>query len=129
MRPCTLFGLPSQLCSRLNLLELSISALDELKGRDIVHIDVSGLTDVTDVMILVTGNTNRQVRALADNLIASVKQADHIILGVEGYEDGEWALIDLADVVVHVMIPAAREFYELEKLWTVNSSSRGQIET
>ena len=111
-----------------NLLELSISALDELKGRDIVHIDVSGLTDVTDVMILVTGNTNRQVRALADNLIASAKKADHIILGVEGYEDGEWALIDLADVVVHVMLPAAREFYELEKLWTVNSSSRGQTE-
>ena len=111
-----------------NLLELSISALDELKGRDIVHIDVSGLTDVTDVMILVTGNTNRQVRALADNLVASVKQADQIVLGVEGYEDGEWTLIDLADVVVHVMSPAAREFYELEKLWTVNSSSRGQTE-
>ena len=102
------------------LLELSLSALKEVKGRDIMCLEVSELTDFTDIMLIVTGNTIRQVRALADNLVVSAKKNDVEILGVEGYSEGDWTLIDLGDLVVHVMLPETRKFYDLEKLWATD---------
>ena len=103
-----------------DLLELSLSALNEVKGKDISCLEVSELTDLTDFMVIVTGNTIRQVRALADNLIVSAKRNDVKIIGVEGYSEGDWTLVDLGDLVVHIMLPEARKFYDLEKLWAID---------
>ena len=103
-----------------DLLELSLSALNEVKGRDISCLEVSELTDLTDFMVIVTGNTMRQVRALADSLIVSAKRNDVKIIGVEGYSEGDWTLVDLGDLVVHIMLPEARKFYDLEKLWAIH---------
>jgi ribosome-associated protein len=102
------------------LLELSLSALNEVKGKDISCLEVSELTDFTDIMLIVTGNTIRQVRALADSLVVSAKKNGVEILGVEGYREGDWTLVDLGDLVVHIMLPETREFYDLEKLWATD---------
>ena len=102
------------------LLEMSLFALNEVKGRDISCLEVSELTDFTDIMLIVTGNTIRQVRALADSLVVSAKKNDVEILGVEGYSEGDWTLVDLGDLVVHIMLPETREFYDLEKLWATD---------
>ena len=105
-----------------DLLKLSLSALNEVKGRDISCLEVSELTDFTDIMLIVTGNTTRQVRALADSLVVSAKKNDVEILGVEGYSEGDWTLVDLGDLVVHIMLPETRKFYDLEKLWATDLS-------
>ena len=102
------------------LLELSLSALNEVKGRDISCLEVSELTDITDIMLIVTGNNIRQVRALADSLVVSAKKNNVEILGVEGYSEGDWTLVDLGDLVVHIMLPETRKFYDLEKLWATD---------
>ena len=104
------------------LLELSLSALNEVKGKDISCLEVSELTDFTDIMLIVTGSTIRQVRALADSLVVSAKKNDVEILGVEGYSEGDWTLVDLGDLVVHIMLPETRKFYDLEKLWATDLS-------
>jgi len=106
------------------LLALVMDALEDLKGVDIKVIDVSELTSITDRMVVVSGTSTRHVKALADNVALKAKQAGSPALGVEGAAAAEWILIDLGDVVVHVMLPAVREFYALEKLWSVG----GRIE-
>ena len=99
--------------------ELVVGALDELKAQSIKCMDVRHLTSVTDVMVIATGRSDRHVRALADSIIESCKRAGEQPLGVEGQDAGEWVLVDLSDVVVHVMLPRVREFYNLEKLWDI----------
>jgi ribosome-associated protein len=101
-----------------NLCKLVRKAIDELKGQDLVELDVRKLTDVTDYLLIVTGRSARQVKAIAENVVEKAKAAGARPLGVEGLEDGEWVLVDLVDVVVHVMQPDSRTYYELEKLWT-----------
>ena len=101
------------------LSELVVGALDELKAQSIKCMDVRHLTSVTDVMVIATGRSDRHVRALADSIIESCKRAGEQPLGVEGQDAGEWVLVDLSDVVVHVMLPRVREFYNLEKLWDI----------
>ena len=101
------------------LTELVLSALDELKAQSIKCMDVRHLTSVTDVMIVATGRSDRHVKALADSVIEHCKRAGERPLGVEGESAGEWVLVDLSDVVVHVMLPKVREFYDLEKLWDI----------
>jgi len=96
-------------------------AIEDVKGIDLKVLDVKGKTSVADTMIIVSGNTSRQVRAIANNLIMEVKKAGHPPLGVEGEEYGEWALVDLGDVIVHIMQPSIRDFYNLEKLWGEDS--------
>lgn len=108
------------------LKKLVIEALEDIKGIDIRALDVRDKTSITDVMVIASGNSNRQVKALADSVIEHCKQAGVSIYGSEGIETGEWALVDLGDVVVHVMQPSIRDFYNLEKLWGEESPASVQ---
>lgn len=101
------------------LLEIVLAALDDIKGVDVKVIDVRGLTSITDRMVIVSGTSSRHIKALADNVVLETKQNGFPALGVEGENGSEWVLVDLADVVVHIMMPDIREFYALEKLWSV----------
>jgi ribosome-associated protein len=103
------------------LLKLAQSSLEDMKARDLRVLDVRGLTSVTDYLLIASGTSDRHVRSLARALVESVKQAGLSPLGVEGQESGEWVLVDLCDVVVHVMQQRAREFYKLEDLWAVGN--------
>jgi len=104
------------------LLALVIDALDDLKGVDLKVLDVTGLTSITDRMVVVSGTSTLHVKSLADHVSFKAKQAGNPPLGVEGEQAAEWVLIDLGDVVVHVMLPPVRAFYALEKLWSVGSA-------
>lgn len=97
--------------------QVVIDALDDLKGVDIQTIDVRGKSSVTDVLVIASGKSTRQVKALADSVVVKVKEAGLTPLGVEGERESNWVLVDLGDVVVHVMLPETRDFYNLEKLW------------
>lgn len=108
--------------SELN--KLIIDALEDLKGQKVVELDVSQLTDVMDHLIIANGTSNRHVKSLANNVIEELKAAGHRPLGVEGLDVGEWVLVDYGDTVVHVMLQATRDFYELEKLWSKVPSQR-----
>ena len=99
------------------LCQLAVDALEDLKAMDIVRLDVRKLSDFTDYMVIANGRSARQVAALAENVVARAKEAGEMPMGVEGLRGGEWVLVDLCDVVVHVMQPEVREFYQLEKLW------------
>jgi len=101
------------------LSELVIEALDDMKGQDIVRLDVRNLTTVTDYMVVASGTSNRHVKAMADAVYDKAKAAGHKPSGVEGTEGSEWVLLDLGDALVHVMLPRVREFYNLEKLWSL----------
>ncbi|GAA0857564.1 ribosome silencing factor [Aliiglaciecola litoralis] len=94
-----------------------VEKVEELKARDIVDIDVTGKSSVTDCMLVCTGNSKRHVVSIAQNVALESKKAGHAALSVEGQADGEWVLVDLGDIVVHVMQDEIRDFYQLEKLW------------
>jgi ribosome-associated protein len=111
------------------LLEIVNAALEDLKGIDIKVIDVRGLTSITDRMVIVSGTSSRHIKALADNVALQAKKHGFPALGVEGEQGAEWVLIDLGDVVVHVMLPETRDFYALEKLWSVGSSGAADATT
>ncbi len=102
-----------------NLQRVAVQALDDLKAQNIEIIDVRNKTTITDVMIIASGTSDRHVKALADHVVARVKSAGVRPLGVEGERDGEWVLVDLNDVIVHVMLPRVRDFYNLERLWSM----------
>ena len=104
------------------LLALVIDALEDLKGVDIKVLDVTDMTSITDRMVIVGGTSTRHVKSLADHVVLKAKQAGNPPLGIEGEQAGEWVLIDLGDVVVHVMLPPVRAFYALEKLWSVGGA-------
>lgn len=101
------------------LAKLVVAALDDMKAQSITSLDVRHLTSVTDVMVIASGRSDRHVRSLSKSLIERCKDAGHRPLGVEGEDAGEWVLVDLSDVVVHVMLPKVREFYNLERLWDI----------
>lgn len=98
-----------------------IEALEGLKGKSISVIDVNGLTSITDTLIIASGTSSRHVKALAASVVTEGKKKGHQPLGVEGDDVGEWVLVDYGDVILHVMLPATREFYDLERLWAVSS--------
>ncbi len=100
------------LCDRL------VQALEDVKGQDILTLNVAKLTSITDYMILVSGTSNRHVKALVDEVVEVAKGTGNPPLGVEGRENYEWVLLDVGDVIVHVMQKDARAFYELERLWS-----------
>ncbi len=88
-----------------------------MKAVNIKALDVRGLSDVTDTMVVASGNSDRHVRSIADRVLERCKAAGFRPLGIEGQRDGEWVLLDLHDLILHVMLPRTREFYALEKLW------------
>jgi ribosome-associated protein len=102
------------------LLSIVMMALEDLKGVDLKVIDVRDMTSITDRMVIVSGTSTRHIKALADNVTETAKRQGFRPLGVEGEQGAEWVLIDLGDVVVHVMMPEIRAFYALEKLWSVS---------
>jgi len=105
------------------LLTLSVQALEDLKGRDLVQIDIRDKSSIADAMIVATGTSRRHVISLANAVRIAAKKADHPPLGVEGEDSGDWVLVDLGDVIVHVMQADTRDFYALEKLWSVGIGS------
>ena len=102
------------------LKHLVVDALDDIKGIEIVTLDVEGKTDIADFMVVASGTTNRQVKALTDSVVVKAKAAGYTVNGVEGDDNAEWVLIDLGDVICHVMLPKVREFYDLERLWSIS---------
>ncbi len=96
-----------------------IDALEELKAKDVREIDVRGKTSIADLLVIASGTSARHVKSLADEVARYARKAGVMPLGVEGEQEGEWVLVDLGDVIVHVMLPRIREFYGLERLWTV----------
>lgn len=105
------------------LSELVVESLEEVKGKDIVRLNVSGLTTVTDYMVVASGTSNRHVKALAEAVAEKAKAAGHRPSGIEGEDGSEWVLLDLGDTLVHVMLPRVREFYNLEKLWSLSPTT------
>jgi len=102
------------------LLKMVESVLDEHKGQNITTLDVIGKTSVTDFMVLSTATSERHAKALSDYVVEKVKESGFMPLGVEGQQGSDWVLVDLGDVILHVMTAQAREFYQLEKLWSVD---------
>jgi len=103
------------------------AALDDMKAVNVKVLDVRGLTDIADTMVIASGNSDRHVRSIADNVARKAKEAGYRPLGTEGARDGEWVLVDLTDILVHVMLPRVREFYGLESLW--DSGEAPAVET
>ena len=101
------------------LLEQVHAALGEMKAKDAVEIDVRGKTSIADFLVVVSGTSTRHVKSIADEVVKFAKNCGVMPLGVEGEREAEWVLVDLGDVIVHVMLPRVREFYALERLWTV----------
>jgi ribosome-associated protein len=106
------------------LKNLVTSALEDFKAIDIQEIDVSGQNPLTDLFVIASGNSTRHIKSMAENLIFKAKSAGCPPLGVEGDRDSEWVLVDLNDVIVHLMLPQTRAFYNLEKLWEASSERR-----
>ncbi len=108
------------------LNELIVNALDDLKGRNVVQLDVRELSNVMDTLVIASGTSSRHVKSLASNVVEDAKHAGHQPLGVEGLETGNWVLVDFGDIVVHVMLDETREFYDLEKLWSMEPATRSE---
>jgi ribosome-associated protein len=102
------------------LRDLVIKRLEDMKARDIAILDVRGKTSITDIMIVASGTSSRHVKSIAEAVAFQAKLAGEPPLGTEGVQDGEWALVDLNGVVLHVMQPKVRDFYKLERLWSID---------
>ena len=109
------------------LQQLVVTSLDDFKASDITVIDVSGKSPLTERLVVASGNSTRHVKSMADNLIVKAKAAGNPPLGVEGAREGEWVLVDLNDVIVHLMLPQTRAFYNLEKLWEASADHRSGV--
>lgn len=109
-----------------DLKELIVKALDDLKAIDIKVLDVRDQTTITDTMVICSSTSNRHAQALANTVMVKAKEQGFMPLGMEGQSAGEWILVDLNQVIVHIMLPRVRDFYNLEKLWGDIASARGQ---
>lgn len=107
--------------TRRSLETIVVEALEDMKAANIKVLDVRPLTDITDTMVIASGTSDRHVRSVADRVIEKAREAGFRPFGIEGERDGEWVLVDLPDVLVHIMLPRVREFYGLEKLWSVGA--------
>ena len=104
-----------------------IDALEDIKGFDIAVMDVRKLTNMTSYMIVCSATSSRQAKAIGDNVREKMKEKSYTIRGTEGEKEGEWVLVDLNDIVVHIMVPATRAYYNLEQLWGDAEARRGHI--
>lgn len=104
--------------------DIALEAIEDMKGVNVKVVDVRGVTDIADTMIIASGTSDRHVRSIAGRVVEKCKAAGHQPLGVEGEREGEWVLVDLQDVIVHLMLPRIREFYGLEKLWDLRPRQR-----
>ncbi len=109
-----------------DLNQAIIEALENLKGKNIVTLDVRELTDVMDTLVIASGTSSRHARSLAENLVEETKKKGFRALGIEGLESGDWVLVDFGDTVVHVMQEDTRAYYELEKLWSMKPANRAE---
>jgi ribosome-associated protein len=107
--------------------KLVVSSLEDFKATDTLVVDVSGKSPLTERMVIASGNSTRHVKSMAENLIVKAKAAGYPPLGVEGMSGGEWVLVDLNDVIVHLMLPQTRAFYNLEKLWEASADHRSGV--
>lgn len=105
-----------------------VDAIEDIKGFDINVMDVRKLTSMTNYMIVASANSSRQAKAVADNVREKLKEKGFAIRGTEGEKEGEWVLVDLDDIVVHIMVPATRAYYNLEQLWGEAESRRSHIQ-
>ena len=115
---------PSKAPAKPSLKTVVIDALDDMKALDVKFLDVRGLTDIADFMVIASGTSDRHVRSVAQRVVEKAKLAGFRPHGVEGQQDGDWVLIDLNEMIVHVMLPRVREFYGLEKLWDMTATKR-----
>jgi ribosome-associated protein len=104
--------------------QIILEALDDLKAQDVLTLDVTELTDVADTLIIASGTSNRHVKSIAQNAVDEAKKRGMPAMGVEGLDSGEWVLADFGDTILHVMLPATRSFYDLEKLWSITPAGR-----
>ena len=109
------------------LKTLVIDALEETKAQDIITINVQSISSITDTMIIASGTSQRHVRSLAQNVVKHVKKHGIQPVGVEGQQNTEWVLVDLGDIVIHVMTTASRQFYDLEHLWQTSNTLESAI--
>lgn len=107
-----------------DLNAIIVEAMEDVKAKDIVNIDVTNLSDVTDQLVIASGTSSRHVKSVASNVVEEAKKQGFQPLGVEGMDTGEWVLVDFGDTVVHVMQVSTRGFYELEKLWSIPPANR-----
>lgn len=114
----------SQASPAEELRDLVVSALEDLKAIEINTIDVRGQNPLTDLFVVASGTSSRHVKSMADKVIVKAKEQGLQPLGVEGYNQGEWVLVDLNDVILHLMLPQTRAFYNLEKLWEMSEAQR-----
>jgi ribosome-associated protein len=110
--------------SKASLKTVVIDALADMKALEVKVLDVRGLTDIADFMVIASGTSDRHVRSVAQRVVEKTKEAGFRPHGVEGQQDGDWVLIDLSEMIVHVMLPRVREFYGLEKLWDITATKR-----
>jgi ribosome-associated protein len=110
------------------VLKVIEHSLEELKAANVRVLDVRNLTDIADMLVIASGNSDRHVRSIADRVVQDAKKAGFRPVGVEGERDGEWVLVDLQDIIVHIMLPRIREFYRLENLWDVSAARREAAE-
>ena len=107
-----------------SLKNIVVEALSDMKALEVKVLDVRGLTDIADFMVIASGTSDRHVRSVAQRVVEKAKEAGFRPHGVEGQQDGDWVLIDLSEMIVHVMLPRVREFYGLEKLWDMTAAKR-----
>jgi ribosome-associated protein len=110
--------------AKLSLKTVVVDALADMKALEVKVLDVRGLTDIADFMVIASGTSDRHVRSVAQRVVERTKEAGFRPHGVEGQQDSDWVLIDLSEMIVHVMLPRVREFYGLEKLWDMTATQR-----
>ena len=106
-----------------------ISSLEEFKAQDIVKIDLIGKTSMADSMLIASGTSSRQIRAIAENTVTKIKKSSNVNVNIEGLSQSDWVLIDAGDIIIHLFRPEVREFYNLEKMWQVDSTEDAATET